>query len=361
MKTMNISYLKKGAPSPYSGKPQKPGEEVTGTKLTIMSLESVLEMCKNLPESGQKRMDGAIFPVVKETLGANNSTYDEVKYDGILFVDLDHISKNMADVIFDNFDELSVKYPFFYAIQRSSSYYLRPESNDVGLHLFLYGPEGDGNDYARFARFALAVTAEILDKELGINLVKYESQLIAKGSTDKVLDTHNCKIGQRFYLYHSNYKINQNCFPMSENMYNLNIMKLREKYPWCYIEHSEVISTFENPYGLYGKVENKIQLDYSAECVISNFLAKNGWSVEKIAATLYAIDSRDDKEYAKKHGFTKISHFNQIARTSMKMGLYDSQKERAIYLLKQCGITVQEEKPKIFEVKPVKVFKLNRD
>lgn len=322
----------------------------TGTPMYERSLVDVLDMCKGIKRSPKKHLDGCIFPVLKNTLGgADASHYDELYYDGTIFIDIDHITVDIADTIFNGFEELYTRYPFFYAIQYSSSYYLRPESNDVGVHIYINGPAGDGNKYKKYSFFALAVTSELILKHFGIDLKGI------KGA----LDTHNCKIGQRLFLYHSDYKVNLRCFPMSEGMYDKNIDKLRDKYHWFdYLDEEDPVTTFEKPYNIEGKVVRKIQLEYSTECVIANFLAANGWDKNKIVAALFLIDNRDDKSYYYKHGFTRKKHFENIAGTAIGRSVTEGQRDRAIELLQGCGLYIQEERENIFSYKPKRIFNL---
>lgn len=322
----------------------------TGSPMRSVEMIDILNMCKSMEKSAQKHIDGCIFPVLKDTLGnADLSHYKELYYDGLLFIDLDHLTVDVADTLFNGFEELYKRYPFFYAIQYSSSYYLRPESNDVGVHIYIYGPTGDGYDYRKYAYFSLAVVSELIMKHFGINLKEMEG----------VLDTHNCKIGQRFFLYHSDYKVNPNCFPMSAGMYDKNVDKLKDKYHWFdYLEETDAVVKFENQFSIEGKIQRKIQLDYSKECLIANFLAANGWNVDKIAAALYLVDNRDDNDYFTKHKFTRAAHFKQIARTAMGRSVTEGQRDAAINLLRGCGLYIQEERENIFSYIPMKVFSI---
>ena len=201
---MRVSYVAEG--TPFKGRKQTSDRFCTGTPMQEKELDWILDYCKNvLKPGGGKHQDGVIFPVLKNTLGeVDVSRYGEVKYDGTICVDIDHISAEWADKIFNNFEEICKYLTYLYAIQYSSSYYIRKGSDDVGLHIYLGDKGGDGFTYAKHSKFLLVSVAAAIYKAIGLNVYDLHKTLWekSKNSSDKirVLDTHNCKLGQRFFL-----------------------------------------------------------------------------------------------------------------------------------------------------------------
>ena len=114
---MRVSYVAEG--TPFKGRKQTSDRFCTGTPMQEKELDWILDYCKNvLKPGGGKHQDGVIFPVLKNTLGeVDVSRYGEVKYDGTICVDIDHISVEWADKIFNNFEEICKYLTCLYAIQ----------------------------------------------------------------------------------------------------------------------------------------------------------------------------------------------------------------------------------------------------
>lgn len=320
---------------------------LTGTQLESKSLKEILDYCTSLPDDGMKGTHGAIFTYDKPTVGnASVEYYKEISYDGVLFVDLDHIPSDLVDKIFENFEDISLaSNNAIIACQKSSSYYRRPGTDDTGVHFFVASQCGDGYQYGRFATYALGLVAAVINKVIGVDVRKYDR------GNEKVLDTHSCKISQRLFLYHSDYRYNDVVIPITEDSYRMNVDVMKTHYPelfWGEVEEFEVADL--TGIKVIGKVEGKIRLDYSKECIISNFLTTIGWKPEKILQTLLEIDSRDRQEYFKKHNQSLEKHFKQIIRTSAThKNVSEQQKRIAIDLLEKCGINIEENKTEDFK------------
>jgi len=334
---MNVSFLKPNEFTPDGSRRQKPGRECDGTILHQVELEDILKYCNRLPQSGKKHQDGAIFPYINKTLGEKTWEVKEGMTDGVIFVDIDHITKETAEIIFNSFEKISELFPCLYAIQYSSSYFIKEKN--AGLHCFVRSEILDKNTYKRFAAICLAIFAHVTQKVTGIDLREPQTD------DEVILDTHNSNITQRFFLYYSPYKVNQYASFFTENTVDKKtINTLSTIYP--FLKRINVISCGDkvadtSNYIVSGDVSSKIKLDFNKECIISNFLSGVGYDTQKIVATLLAIDNRDDSEYVKKHNQTRANHFEQIARTSKGRSVYEWQRKAAIEILEKCGISIE--------------------
>lgn len=345
---MRVSYVAEG--TPFKGRKQTSDRFCTGTPMQEKELDWILDYCKNvLKPGGGKHQDGVIFPVLKNTLGeVDVSRYGELKYDGTICVDIDHISVEWADKIFNNFEEICKYLTCLYAIQYSSSYYIRKGSDDVGLHIYLGDKGGDGFTYAKHSKFLLVSVAAAIYKAIGLNVYDLHKTLWekSKNSSDKirVLDTHNCKLGQRFFLYHSDYKKYPYFVPMEESFYEKEIGKARKSCPLILgyedSSKSSAIASKEEDVKLVGKITKKIDLSYGPDFTVANYLNHIGWKEEDIVKLMLAIDNHDEVVYLKKHGKSLEDHFKQITRAGKNRVLTDDQIRRAKDILRSTGIDV---------------------
>lgn len=319
---------------------------LTGAPLEKKSLKEILDYCTSLPDDGVKGAHGAIFTYDKTEVGnASVEYYHQTRYDGVIFVDIDHVPSTVVDDIFEKFDEICLASAnAIIACQKSSSYFRRKGTNDTGIHFFIASEAGDGYDYTKYSTYALAFTAAVVKKVVGVDVRNY-------GGNDKVLDTSSCKISQRSFLYYSDYRYNEAVIPITSKSYDLNIESLKQHYPELFKFTTEEFEAVDlSGTKVSGKVEGKIQLDYQKEYIISNFLSAVGWGQGRIFQTLLDIDSRDRQKYISDHGMSLEKHFKQIIRTSqLHKNLSERQKETAVRLLLRCGVTVEENRTENIE------------
>ena len=324
---------------------------LTGAPLEKKSLKEILDYCTTLPDDGIKGTHGAIFTYDKAEVGnASIEYYHQTRYDGVVFVDIDHIPSTVVDDIFEKFDEICLASAnAIIACQKSSSYFRRRGTNDTGIHFFIASESGDGYDYVKYSTYALALTAAAINKVIGID-VRTLAKVKPNGTKDKILDTSSCKISQRSFLYYSDYRYNETVIPITPKAYDLNIEPLKQHYPELFKFTTEEFEAVDlSGTKVSGKVEGKIQLDYSKECIVSNFLGAVGWEPGRILQTLLDIDSRDRQEYFRKHNQSLEKHFRQIIHTSQShKNLSERQKETAVRLLLRCGVTVEERRIESF-------------
>ena len=323
---------------------------LTGAPLEKKSLKEILDYCTSLPDDGVKGTHGAIFTYDKTEVGnASVGFYDSLMTGGVIIVDIDHIPSTLVDDIFEKFDDINFECnSAIIGCQKSSSYYRRPGTDDTGVHFFLASRPCNGHDYVKFSSYSLALVALAIKKVLGVDVRKYDRRKENTDKVDKVLDTTSCKISQRSFLYYSDYRYNETVIPITDGTYDLNSSILKKEYPELFkFEHystEEFVEVDLTGTKVSGKVEGKIQLDYSKECIISNFLSAVGWEQGRVLQTLLDIDSRDRQKYLSDHKQSLENHFKQIIRTSQShKNLSKRQKETAVRLLLACGVSVEEE------------------
>ena len=105
----------------------------TGTALIETTVEAMLKHCLTLPRNGKKGQYGSIFVYDSNILGEHLE--NEVST-GIILIDIDYISKETAETIYNSFQTLCDNWPSLLAIQFSSSYYINPYVKS-GIHVFV--------------------------------------------------------------------------------------------------------------------------------------------------------------------------------------------------------------------------------
>ena len=189
---MLVSLVKPNAIHPEKGYAQNKSF-ATGTLLEQVKLEQILYGCSKISKASEKGINGAIFPYISGTIGRQNWKDEFGRNDGVIFVDIDHITKDVAETIFNNFELLCEAFPCLCAIQYSSSYYLPVEKN--GLHIYVASGILNEYEYKYLATLSLAIFARVVYTKLGIDLRK---PMI---DDDIILDEHSTHLTQRFFLY----------------------------------------------------------------------------------------------------------------------------------------------------------------
>ena len=173
----------------------------TGTYFKQTTLENVLMHCyKDLPKDGEKSKYGSVFVYDSQQMGIH---LDNEKSTGIILLDIDNIETETAEEIYNYFELLCDVFPSLLAIQYSSSYYINANKN--GLHIYVKSEKLDKTDYKIQSSICLGVFAQLCEKHLNINLLDYQ-----KKTNKQVLDFHNTNLYQRFNLFYSEFKYNEN-------------------------------------------------------------------------------------------------------------------------------------------------------
>lgn len=291
-----ISYDKNG----YSKK------EVWTKTFNKLDLEAVLYHCKNdLSKESEKGKNGAIYPVY--------DLIEETSY-GVIFCDLDYITKETAERIFNSFEEICKVFPSVLAVQYSSSYYI--STSKAGLHIYIKSPSLYKDEYTKYAEISLAFLAKSIYKVLGIDL------RISQIDNQKIIDTHNTHIYQRFFLFYSDYKINNNAYSLFDELEvsKEQISKAKEEYPEIIREHNTVNVTDV-------KLDNIEFTNVTKErlCIDRNFkigeLSGNDirWRISRIAQSLFGKDAKSwcDRYFYYEKNKSIYTHQNSIEGISI--------------------------------------------
>lgn len=277
---MQVSILKPNTIHPTEEYIQKCGKEKNGTLLEQWDLNRVLILCSKLDKATEKHQNGSIFPYINPTLGKNTWVDKCGTNDGVIFIDIDNITHEVADKIYNAWEDLCIEFPCLYAIQFSSSYYLY--ENKAGLHIYVASGKLNEFDYKYLASLSLMIFAHIVFKFLGIDL---REPLI---DNENILDDHNTLITQRFFLYYSEFKINDDYILIRKDIVDKEtIIKLKAEFPKLYLNDSV-------------KIPVKINLDMTdgdnhAEkiCIDRNFKIANysgndiRWRISRIAQHIF--------------------------------------------------------------------------
>lgn len=339
IETPTISYLP-------DAKCNMDGHAPIGTRLSSRTLDNILDYCFKIPKNKEKHKDGSMFAYIKDTLGAprhDERTKDNFHNGGVVLLDLDYLPKDITELLYDNFDFLCKKIPFLYAVQYSSSYYLKPNEK-TGLHLFGRSVELDDDEYGRLVGLGYAWLAYVVKKKWGIDLTTCG----VKGHETKVLDK-SAKLSQRFYLYHSEYKKNEYALPANPDNFDKAIVDLlRKEYP-DYINTKRVrpikidsgeytVKQSENP--------NKKCYEYNEHWKMIDVLYMCGYKDEDIVNIMldtYDDINKDGKGYwSQRHGGMSLKeHFAQMVRTAHAVQeLSGSEFRRGVQLLESVGVYV---------------------
>lgn len=320
------------------------GHAPIGTRLSGRTLDDVLDYCCKIPKNKQKHKDGSMFAYIKDTLGVPRDERNKENFHngGVVFLDLDYLPKDITDLLYDNFDFLCKKIPFLYAIQYSSSYYLKPNEK-TGLHLFGFSVELDDDEYGRLVGLGYAWLAYVVKNKWGIDL----NTCGVKGHETDVLDK-SAKLSQRFYLYHSEYKKNEFALPANPDNFDKELVDLLKKeYPkFIYTKRPRSINIDKGEYSVkQSENPNKKCYEYSEHWKMIDVLYMCGYKDDDIVNIM--LDTYDDiqkngKYWSQRHGGMPLKeHFAQMVRTAHSVPeLSGSEFRRGVQLLESVGVYV---------------------
>ena len=310
-----------------------------GTPLHIVDFDDIISACRSQKaKSDKKHQFGAIYAYKQNKLGV---TEDSVS-GGIIFCDIDNISKQVAKEIYNKFDDLTIEIPFLYACCYSSSYTI---SNDhAGLHFFLNSDELTRTEYSKYAKVCLFTIARKIYNLLGYDLVGDKKLRVDKNK--QIIDTHNCSIAQKLYLFYDDFQVNDFEFSITPDTYDFLFGKLEEKYPQFFKKDESVSVSLNNNVEITGSCKKKIELHYGQDYTIANYLVATGkYTKDELLSILLSIESRPANQMKSNGEKTIESHFRQIINTAFaKYGSGSSvpaeTKIKAEKLLNQVGFIV---------------------
>ena len=200
------------------GKPISPSR---GHKLQIKSLHEILEQSLKLDPNKPKMLDGAMQFYQSNKLGKFNPSdpkgifleeNKDLKWN-CCFIDIDGLTKEEADNIYDKFEDFTKYLQNLVAIQKSSSYYVG-SSHGIGLHFFFVIPESSEDEFldeVPYINAAFSFTYEkLFGKEIKIDDISRQPYW-------------------RSFIHYGEYKWNDNAYCVEYTKENKKT--LREKYP----------------------------------------------------------------------------------------------------------------------------------
>lgn len=200
-----------------------------GTPMVQLSLYTILQLCQtNLKNDFNKGSHGQIVPYINNRFGMAYWPDNTIYNDHVGFLDLDYMTKESTEKIYDAFEQICMKCPYVLGIQYSASYY-NPEKEKNGLHIFVCMEAYNQHDYKRNIRYIFAVVCRVILNVTGIDV--RQPQLFKDSKGLKIIDDTCCKITQKCNLYYSTFKWNENYDFFDESVLTTDVkVKLREEY-----------------------------------------------------------------------------------------------------------------------------------
>ena len=311
------------------------------TPLHIVDFDSIISACRHEKAlSDRKHQFGAIYAYKQNKLGVREDSVSG----GIIFCDIDNISKQVAKEIYEHFDDISSQIPFLYACCYSSSYTI--SKDHAGLHFFCYSDELNKAEYSKYARVCLFTIARKIYNLLGYDFVTKDTYRVDKSKP--IIDTHNCSIAQKLYLFYDPFQINNYATSITQDNYDFLVGRLEEIYPNLVKKDDSVAVSLNNNVEIYGSCNKKIELHYGQDYTIANYLAATGkYNKDQVLSILLSIESRPANQMKSNGEKTIESHFRQIINTSFSkysggVSVAAETKIKAEKILSSVGFTVVE-------------------
>ena len=288
-----------------------------GTPLHIVDFDDIISACRSpKAKSDKKHQFGAIYAYKQNKLGVTENSVSG----GIIFCDIDNISKEVAEKIYEHFDDISSKLQFLYACAYSSSYTI--SKDHAGLHFFCYSDELTKAEYSKYARVCLFTIARTIELVLGYDLVTKDTYRVDKSKP--IIDTHNCSIAQKLYLFYDPFKVNKSAWPITPGQYDDFSGQLKQIYKEHFKTYDDVACCVNNDVEIAGSVQKKIELHYGDDWKIANYLASTKkYTKEQVLSIMLSIDSRNANDKKSNGEKTIAQHFSQIINTAFSK-YYDS-------------------------------------
>ena len=336
---MNNNYIfpKDIRVSYYDGFPSKNDPIKIKTLYDVMHNDPGLA---NLNRFARKGSVGAFQIYVKNIL---NGTDADTFTDGIIGIDIDHISKTEAKTIYDNFEKLCDYYSGLLCCSFSNSYYDNTRS-DGGIHLVVRTSYAQLNRdiYKEVNIEYAAMFAYVVYKLLGIDIRTREINSKKSG-----LDPAVKGIAHRFYLNYSTVKWFEYSAPMPIEEDKLQIVrnwfdeKYDNKFNWF-----ERKSNFEYTKCEFNSINTstyngtKVDLGFYGRINIINALYKWGVSKSEIEHLMLRICGPSDWEGDKKEPGKLLSSIRNSISTAETQNPSASQLQHAKSVLESVGINV---------------------
>lgn len=258
----------------------------TGHPFEHVKLYDKLHEQQSYNKDAIKGSDGEIYAYLADSLGIREAESAGKNYsDGIIFIDIDKMSKTDVSTIYNSFEKITKGLPNVLCCWYSNSYYSKLKDYG-GLHFILRVSYDivSTNEYKYFVTLYGAILARIVYKICGID-VRPNS-----GGIDPVTKS----IAQRFYLNYSEVKWNDDAYVIDpvydkkelENWMNENSSQkekwIKEENPYKIVQ-CDVISSNLTPNGI------KHALGYQDRITLLNTLNYIGLSHNERVSFMLAI------------------------------------------------------------------------
>lgn len=260
-----------------------------GSPLKKVQLKPLLEACNDmLQDDKQKGKHGQIFPYINNVLGKEYWPEHKIYNDHIAFFDLDWITKECADKIFNSFKEIYQIFPSVLAIQYSASYFIEGPKN--GLHIYMHTRELDNNEYYNECRLIYMTLLQTILKVTGYDLS------IPQIEDNVIVDTHNMEIYQRINLYWSPFKWNDNSIAFDERAISSSLESLEAKWGCLFEKKAKNIIRYSNTEDYEGyeakSINEKIKVD--RHLVVGKYSGNDlRWRISSIANNLFKENAKE--------------------------------------------------------------------
>lgn len=205
---MLISYFKGGL------KNGKPINCTNGSKLNIVNADELLNSQK-LFNTGIKHSWGSMYAfAANKAYSIDDIKANNITTDGACFIDIDNLTSEQFNIIFNNFNKLCAKCNFIYACW--------PSYSTTGLHFICQTAPLNADEYERTELIILMYIGYWVNKLFNIELTENYN-----------LDDHNKSIKQQLFLNPvSDVLFNNNCEQLDKNQDLTEIVEhLADIYP----------------------------------------------------------------------------------------------------------------------------------
>ena len=309
-----------------------------GTLLEKHDLLEILSVCCQIDKNAKKGSYGALFVYDSDILGEHE---EDLLSTGIILCDIDWITKEQADIIYNNFDKLCEKFSPLLAIQYSASYY-NEQSTKNGLHFFVKSYPINKMQYETTSKICLAIISELILKVLNIDLLEYQ-----KKTQEIVLDLHNTSMYQRFGLFYSVYKYNEDAEEYDDRLISLDtLIYLQQKYNIKFEEETPDNTIYFGGQDINGyswhKKDKKLKIDRYFN--LGKDLKGNDirWRISLIADKLFGEKAKEfcDANFYCKEG-SIYHHWSQGSSASVNPVVLKWLEENN-YIYKKEDLTIRE-------------------
>lgn len=286
-----------------------PGFPKRGTHLKTVSIEGLLSYSNTLNPKSPKHTDGSFFVYQSNRSGRydpnSNTPVEENKSlkSNIGVIDIDDLSLEEVDNIYNNFNTLSGKLPNLIAVQKSSGYYVS-SNHRSGIHFFVVLP--------------LCETEESWNYEYGVAaatfLYGYEKLFGVRLKIDDSLKS----VWHQIFIHYGDYIINNYYAPAKIKADQ--VVFLKKNYPECFKKEITLTTTNSDQNWLINNTwsGDRVRLGHTQRWQVTRAIRSLGYTFEEGFSLFNKLVLNYHKEGTKYSGSEWLSEFkaNWESRTS---------------------------------------------